>query len=219
MGLGMVRSVSGRSVAGVSGLSLQLCAGAAVVIWPDRAWIAQVVFALGFLPFIGSVCLWFFANYRLRWPAVSRARNHNNAGIAGSISSAHIGGGRTAPQIAPTQSAVPWNDKAHLVLVFDKAMKKAKAVAQENVPYYYWYTLHEIQVEFDTGKFRATPCSVIVFLSFEDPTHTSYHRVYVGDDIECAVLGSNPYGATVWAGDLRGRALDIRFSKTPILTG
>lgn len=75
--LGMVRSISGRRVAGASGLALQLCAGAAFVIWPDRVWIAQAVFALGAVLFIGSVCLWFFTNYRLRWPAVALARNEN----------------------------------------------------------------------------------------------------------------------------------------------
>lgn len=64
--LGMVRSISGRDVLGASGLGLGLCAGAAFVIWPDRIWIAQAVFVLGAVLFIGSVCLWFFANYRFR---------------------------------------------------------------------------------------------------------------------------------------------------------
>ena len=84
------------------------------------------------------------------------------------ISSVPTGGGPDPQQVAPTRSAVPWNNEAHLMLVFDKAMKNAKAITQENVPYYYWRTLHEMEIVLDTAKFTATPCGVIVFLSFQD---------------------------------------------------
>ena len=131
---------------------------------------------------------------------------------------APIGGGPDPAQAAPAQSADAWNDEARLTLVFDETIQNAVSAAQENVQYYYW--LHSPGFKFDceTDNLTLLPGSVTVFLSLKDPTHTNYYRVHVvGGGVHCAVLGHHPAGATVSAtGDLRGRTLDIRFSKTPI---
>ena len=78
--LRMLRSVSGPVLWVMAGLGLELSAGAAVVIWPDL-WVAKVVLALGAVLLIGSICAWFFTNYRLRWPVIARARNAQQSTI------------------------------------------------------------------------------------------------------------------------------------------
>jgi hypothetical protein len=138
--------------------------------------------------------------------------------IQRTIPGAAIGGGPNPARAAPTQSAAAWNDEAHLTLVFDKAIKNAIAVVQENVPFYHWYHHQGVEVDCDKVEMRPIPGSVIVFLSLKEPTHTNYNRVYVvGGGFQCELLGHNAAGAVAWAsGNLSGCTLDIRFSKTPI---
>src|SRR5438552_13297188 len=57
---------------GGTGLALQLCAGAAAVIWPKQEWIAWIFLILGIAIFLGSLAWWFFANYRFAWPVKKR---------------------------------------------------------------------------------------------------------------------------------------------------
>ena len=54
------------------GIALQLCAGAAFMIWPDHQWIAVAIFGLGLAMLIVSVVVWFMSNYRLRFPWIAK---------------------------------------------------------------------------------------------------------------------------------------------------
>src|ERR1700730_4268007 len=59
---------------------------------------------------------------------------------------------------------------------------------------------------------------VMIFLALNDPTYTNYSRVrVVGGGVLCEILSTHAAGAVVRAmGDMRGRTLEIRFSKVPI---
>jgi hypothetical protein len=111
-----------------------------------------------------------------------------------------------------------WNENARLTLVFDNDLQTASPTKQEGVRYFYWYHFPNASINFDTRQVQTTTGYIIVFLALEDPTHTNYNRVRViGGGISCEVVSTHCAGAVIRAsGDMRGRTLDIWFSKEPI---
>ncbi len=55
-----------KTLSGWLGFALELCAGAAVVIWPENLWIAWIIFIVGSLLMIGSIIWWLITNYRTK---------------------------------------------------------------------------------------------------------------------------------------------------------
>lgn len=48
------------------GFALQICAGAATVLWPNEKWLAWSIFIAGTALLLASLAWWFFANYRIQ---------------------------------------------------------------------------------------------------------------------------------------------------------
>jgi hypothetical protein len=132
--------------------------------------------------------------------------------------SPQIGRSGAGPQAQISSSATPWTDNARLTITFDNELQAASASRQECVRFYYWYNVPGVAVVWSTQQISAGPGYMMIFLVLADPTHTNYNRVRVtGGGIQCEVLSAHPTGAVVRAmGDMRGRTLDIWFSKNPI---
>lgn len=163
----------------------------------------QVWQAVGLLVFFVSTASIVFRQHRV---------------IQRTIPGGSIGGGPDSANAALTGSDVPWKDAARLTLVFENDLTYASPACQEGVNWYYWTSVPAFHVNWETEQLTSSHHYVIVFLAFDYPMHTNNSRVCaVGGGIHCEVLGHHPSGATVRAiGDLAGRTLDIRFSKTPI---
>ncbi len=73
-------------------------------------------------------------------------------------------------------------------------------------------------VNFDTRQVQTGVGYVMIFLALKNPTHTNYSKARVlGGGILAEILGTHPTGAMVRVmGDMRGRTVEIRFSKNPI---
>ncbi len=121
-------------------------------------------------------------------------------------------------KLLPESKEVKWNENAHLTLTFDSELQNGSPLKQEGVRYYYWYHFPAIAINFDARQTQPTPGYIMVFLSLKDPTYTNYSRVrVVGGGILCEVISTHCSGAVVRAsGDMRGRTLEILFSKEPI---
>ena len=111
-----------------------------------------------------------------------------------------------------------WSENARLTLVFNAELQDASAINQDEVRYYYWYHFPSVAVNFESREVTASAGYVMVFMSLREPTHTNYCQVRVlGGGVHCEMISHHPTGAVVRAtGDLRGRTLDVRFSKAPI---
>jgi hypothetical protein len=119
---------------------------------------------------------------------------------------------------AETSPSEIWNSSARLVLTFDTQLQAASASRQEGVRFYYWYHFPGVGIDFEKWQTQAAPGYIVVFLSLKDPTYTNYSRVrVVGGGILCEIQATHAAGAVVRAmGDMRGRTLDIWFSKDTI---
>lgn len=120
--------------------------------------------------------------------------------------------------IGKSDVAENWNPKAHLTLTFDNQLQSVATGTQEGVRFYYWTHIPGLEINWERRETAAGPGYVIVFLALKDPTYTNYSRaVVVGGGPLCEILATHATGAVIRAiGDLRGRTLDIQFSKTPI---
>jgi hypothetical protein len=119
---------------------------------------------------------------------------------------------------AETSPSEIWNSSARLVLTFDTQLQAASASRQEGVRFYYWYHFPGVGIDFEKRQTQAVPGYIVVFLSLKDPTYTNYSPVrVVGGGILCEIQATHAAGAVVRAmGDMRGRTLDIWFSKDTI---
>ena len=111
-----------------------------------------------------------------------------------------------------------WTDNAHLVLTFDNEFNSATSTIQEGVRWFYWAQIPGVNIDFEHRQYSFQPGYMMVFMALEHPTFTNYSSVkVVGGGIPTTVLASSPAGATIRAmGDMRGRTIDIKFSKNPI---
>jgi hypothetical protein len=110
-----------------------------------------------------------------------------------------------------------WRDNARLTLAFDSAIPTA--IRQEGVRCYHWHSVPGITVKWSTKNVSFPPGYTLKFLEFTEPTHTDSWRVRVGNEIaDNRVDTTSATGAVVRAmGDLRGKTIDIQFSKDRIL--
>ena len=129
-----------------------------------------------------------------------------------------ISGGILALAYLYGKHSKEWTTSARLTLIFDSRQEHETPSIQEGVRFYYWQSIPNLGVNFETRQIVAEPGYTLIFLSLDDPTHTNYKRaVVVGGGINCTWLGDHPAGAALKvSGDLRGRTVDIRFSKTPM---
>jgi hypothetical protein len=119
---------------------------------------------------------------------------------------------------AEPSAAGEWNSEARLTLIFNSTLENATASVQDGIRYYYWYHFPSLSVDFGSKKISRAPGHVLVFMSLQDPTHTNYSLIRVlGGGVQSELISSHAAGAVVRAiGDLRGRTLEVRFSKSPI---
>ena len=89
---------------------------------------------------------------------------------------------------------------------------------QDGVRYFYWYHFPGVGIDYEKPQASPIVGYVMIFLALNDPTYTNYSRVrVVGGGVLCEILSTHAAGAVVRAmGDMRGRTLEIRFSKVPI---
>ena len=126
--------------------------------------------------------------------------------------------GATGSGPAPGTTAGNWNENAVLQLAFDNELQQATSLKQEGVTYYYWTHIPGVAVNFENRQIQTGIGYIMIFLALKDPTHTNYSRARVlGGGIHTEILGTHPTGAMVrLMGDMRGRTVEIRFSKNPI---
>jgi hypothetical protein len=119
----------------------------------------------------------------------------------------------------PSDLKGPWIDDARLTIAFDKKLQRTTALRQEAVRCYHWYSVPGVTVDWGSRKVYPGPGDMLIFLEFDYPTHLDYSRIrVVNSSIESQVLSTSLAGAVIRAiGDMRGRTIDIRFSKNPIL--
>jgi hypothetical protein len=129
------------------------------------------------------------------------------------------GGIPQAPSQATTKESITWTENAHLTLTFDGTLQHASETAKEGIEYYYWYSVPALEIDWKKHQYRGAPGYVVIFMTLKHPTYTNYNRCRViGTDIQCDVLDHQADGAAVRIiGDLRGKSVDVRFSKNPIL--
>jgi hypothetical protein len=131
-----------------------------------------------------------------------------------------IGPSGVGPQTSTTlpDQSKAWTENARLTITFDNELQAASASRQEGVRFYYWYNVPAVAIEWKTRQISTESGYMMVFSALADPTSTNYSRVRViGGGIQCEVLSTHPAGAVIRAmGDMRGRALDVWFSKNPI---
>jgi hypothetical protein len=232
--VGTSMAASGRG--GVIGLGLEIAGGAAVHRWPEYA---IPVMALGAVLIIWGA--WGLANDWREKNSKTRIKLEPShlilVGLIGAMLSSGIAfAGFIWQQYRPPSTVAPptgtsgegpktsepssqtWTANARLTITFDNDLQAALASKQEGVRFYYWYHFPGIGVDFQRRQVSTGPGYVTVFLSLADPTHTNYNRVrVVGGGVLCEVLSAHAAGAVVRAmGDMRGRTLDIWFSKDPI---
>lgn len=89
---------------------------------------------------------------------------------------------------------------------------------QEGVRWFYWMPIYNIHIQQATGQRTTELASLNVFMALERPTHTNYQKVsVVGGGLMCQIKASHPAGALAFVeGDMRGRTVEIIFSKAPI---
>ena len=111
-----------------------------------------------------------------------------------------------------------WTDNAHLAITFDNELQTASPSVQDGVRYFYWYHFPGVGIDYEKRQASPIVGYVMIFLALNDPTYTNYSRVrVVGGGVLCEILSTHAAGAVVRAmGDMRGRTLEIRFSKIPI---
>jgi hypothetical protein len=103
-------------------------------------------------------------------------------------------------------------------LTFDNELKAATPTNQDGVRFYYWQSIPSVLIDYQAQQHSVGPGYVMVYLSLKDPTYTNYSRaIVIGGGVTCEILASHPTGAAIRAmSDMRGRTLDIQFSKNPI---
>ena len=111
-----------------------------------------------------------------------------------------------------------WTDNAQLAITIDNELQTASPSVQDGVRYFYWYHFPGVGIDYEKRQASPIVGYVMIFLALNDPTYTNYSRVrVVGGGVLCEILSTHAAGAVVRAmGDMRGRTLEIRFSKVPI---
>lgn len=225
-------SMDTAALLAVLSFSVQIAAGVAPMKWPQHAWIAGLVFWLScaIAVFAG---LWWMASNAESVMGILTPRNFIGLGLFVAISAfayqqmkppqtvpvtpSPPPAGAASAEPAPAASA-KWNENAQLSISFDNELTAATPIKQEGVSWYYWMPTPTIHVDFEKKEISQNVGTMMVFLALKEPMATNYSRVrVVGGGIPATVRSSSSAGAMVQAiGDLRGRTLDIRFSKNPI---
>ena len=149
---------------------------------------------------------------------IGRQFTTTNIYMPPSTNSSELKGAASAPTNTENHDQLKWTDNAHLVLTFDNEFNSATPTIQEGVRWFYWAQIPGVNIDFEHRQYSFQPGYMMVFMALEHPTFTNYSSVkVVGGGIPTTVLASSPAGATIRAmGDMRGRTIDIKFSKNPI---
>ena len=118
-----------------------------------------------------------------------------------------------------SDQAKPLKDQARLTIAFDNG--QASVLQQDGVRSYHWYSVPGVKMDWSTRDVDTeVPGYMLIFLQFNDPTHTDNWRVLVDERStdDARVMTTTATSAIIRAvGDMNGKTIDIRFSKDRIL--